>query len=70
LHHEIQQQLNVEFPMVELFNSTTIEKLAIFLGQQGDRTPAPGADAARSAGQERRAAMQRRNRSRDRKAAR
>jgi acyl carrier protein len=68
LHHEIQQQLNVQFPMVELFNSTSIEKLAIFLGQQGSQTPDATADAARNAGQERRAAMQRRNRARDRKA--
>jgi surfactin family lipopeptide synthetase A len=78
LHHEIQQQLNVQFPMVELFNSTTIEKLAAFLGQQDGQGSGPGgngpnsngADAARAAGQERRAAMQRRNRSRDRKVAR
>jgi acyl carrier protein len=70
LHHEIQQQMNIEFPMVELFNSTTIEKLAIFLGQHGGQTPAPAADAARNAGQERRAAMQRRNRSRERKTSR
>ncbi len=70
MHHEIQQQLNMTFPMVELFNSTTVEKLASFIGQQGDQTPSAGADAARNAGQERRAAMQRRNRSRERKTAR
>ncbi|RJG00933.1 SDR family NAD(P)-dependent oxidoreductase [Noviherbaspirillum sedimenti] len=73
LHHEIQLQLDVQFPMVELFNSTTVEKLAAFLGQQdgqGGSGPGGGADAARNAGQERRAAMQRRNRSRDRKVAR
>jgi hypothetical protein len=63
--------------MVELFNSTTVEKLAAFLGQQDGqggsgphRPSSSGADAARAAGQERRAAMQRRNRSRDRKVAR
>ncbi|TCS39449.1 amino acid adenylation domain-containing protein [Paucimonas lemoignei] len=75
LHHEIQEQLNVQFPMVELFNSTTVEKLAAFIGQQsgqGGDGPAgnSAADAARAAGQERRAAMQRRNRSRERKVAR
>ncbi|MBS0308000.1 MAG: SDR family NAD(P)-dependent oxidoreductase, partial [Proteobacteria bacterium] len=74
LHHEIQQQLGIAFPMVELFNSTTVEKLAIFLGQQngaGDGAgQAPSADAARSAGQDRRAAMQRRNQSRARRAGR
>ena len=78
LHHEIQQQLNLQFPMVELFNATTVEKLAAFLGQQdgqggsGPHGPGSGsgADAARAAGQERRAAMQRRNRSRERKVAR
>ncbi len=74
LHHEIQQQLDVQFPMVELFNSTTIEKLAAFLAQQdgqGDAQPgASSADAARSAGQERRAAMQKRNRARERRPAR
>ncbi len=73
LHHEIQLQLDVQFPMVELFNSTTVEKLAAFLGQQGGDQPGGGsaaADAARNAGQERRAAMQRRNRSRERKIAR
>ncbi|QAU34548.1 non-ribosomal peptide synthase/polyketide synthase [Janthinobacterium sp. 17J80-10] len=72
LHHEIQLQLNVQFPMVELFNSTTVEKLAAFLGEQDGDKPggSGGADAARNAGQERRAAMQRRNRSRERKVAR
>jgi amino acid adenylation domain-containing protein len=70
LHHEIQQQLDVQFPMVELFNSTTIEKLASFIGQLGDKTQTSTADAARNVGLDRRAAMQRRNRSRDRKAAR
>jgi NAD(P)-dependent dehydrogenase (short-subunit alcohol dehydrogenase family)/acyl carrier protein len=74
LHHEIQQQLDVQFPMVELFNSTSIEKLAVFLGQLNGQLngemQTSTADAARSAGQDRRAAMQRRNRSRERKTAR
>ncbi|MBI1890864.1 MAG: non-ribosomal peptide synthase/polyketide synthase [Burkholderiales bacterium] len=71
LHHEIQKELGIEFPMVELFNSTTVEKLAKFLGQQsGGEGGGNTADAARAAGQERRAAMQRRNRSRTARAGR
>ncbi|CAN5459447.1 hypothetical protein BH11PSE11_BH11PSE11_03500 [soil metagenome] len=69
MHHEIQLQLNIEFAMVELFNSTTVEKLAAFLGQQGSKGGDSTADAARAAGQDRRAAMQRRNQARGRKRA-
>lgn len=57
-HHEIQEKLSVQFELVELFNSTTVEKVAAFLGQQSK--PQEVAQQARSVADDRKAAMQRR----------
>ncbi len=61
-HHEIQEQLSVQLPLVELFNSTTVEKLANFLSAR--QKPSEVADKARSVAEDRKAAMQRRRRGR------
>ncbi len=57
-HHEIQERLGVQFELVELFNSTTVEKVANFLSQQ--KKPNEVAKQARSVADDRKAAMQRR----------
>lgn len=61
-HHEIQEKLQVEFALVELFNVTTVEKVANFLTSQ--QKPQEVASQARSVADDRKAAMQRRRKGR------
>ncbi len=61
-HHEIQEKLAVEFALVELFNATSVEKVANFLSNQ--QKPEEVASQARSVAEDRKAAMQRRRKGR------
>jgi non-ribosomal peptide synthase protein (TIGR01720 family) len=54
IHNEIQNSLAIQFPMIELFNSTTIEKLAGFVDAMQTGVPDEGLEAARKMGEKRR----------------